>query len=316
MSGEQPGLLMARLGEPTAAAPVRLAAVADPHVATRAEGTSKLFEHTLGHFEAAIADIADRDVDAVVSPGDLTKDGEPWNADAVEGALEALDAPFYAVPGNHDVPKTGDEHDAVAVDTFADRFGPGAYPFRERVGDLDVLGLNSSGTADRLTETHDGRVDADQREWLASALEDTEDALVLVHHNLPPVSDQIRRHRDRVAEEMAIPPTMADPEPLVDVLAEGGASLVLTGHLHLPLTGVDRGVREVAAPTTCSYPQSYLLLDVTPSGTDVRLVPVADTDGLETAHDRRVGDSTTARGLTSIGAARVASMPLATEGRE
>ena len=33
-------------------------------------------------------------------------------------------------------------------------------------------------------------------------------------------------------------------------------------------------------------------------------------DGFELAHDRRARDSLTARGLTSIGAARVASLPL------
>lgn len=313
MIDDTPGLLMARLDTPTASKSVRLAAVADPHVSTRAEGTSKLFEHTLDHFEAAIDDIASRDVDAVVSPGDLTKDGEEWNATAVEGALESLDAPFYAVPGNHDVPKVGDEHDTLSVDTFADRFGTGTYPFHVQVGELDVLGLNSSGDTNRLPETHDGHVDADQRAWLAATLEDVDDPLVLVHHNFESVTDQLRRHRDRVSEEMAIPPTMRDTDAFVDVLAEGGASLVLTGHFHLPLTGVDGGVREIAVPTTCSFPQSYLLLDIGPAGTTVRLVPVVGQDGLGLAHDRRTRDSTTARGLTSIGAARLASMPLVDE---
>ncbi|WP_135666070.1 metallophosphoesterase family protein [Halorhabdus rudnickae] len=310
MNDGNPGTLLARLDRPTAAAPVRLAAIADPHVSTRADGTSKLFEHTLDHFVTAIEDIEQRDVDAVVSPGDLTKDGETWNADAVEDALDALDVPIYAVPGNHDVPKEGDDHDAIPVAAFADRFGPGGYPFRHQVGELDVLGLNSAGTADRLAETHDGHVDADQREWLARKLQQTDDSLVVVHHNLPSVTEQLRRHRDRVLEDMAIPPTMREPEAFVDVLADGDAALVLTGHLHLPLTGVDRGVREIATPTTCSFPQSYLLLDITPEGTEIRLVPVADVVGLELAHDRRARDSTTARGLTSMGAARLASMPL------
>jgi len=308
--GEKPGTLMARLDRPSAPEPVRLAAIADPHVSTRAEGTSKLFEHSLDHFTAAIEDIASRDVDAVLSPGDLTKDGEPWNADAVADALDALDVPVYAVPGNHDVPKDGDDHDAIAVPDFADRFGPGSYPFHEEMGGLDVLGLNSAGSADHLFDTHDGHVDADQREWLAGKLRRTDDPLVVVHHNLASVTDQLRRHRDRVVDDMAIPPTMRETEAFVDVLADGDAALVLTGHFHLPLTGVDHGVREIATPTTCSFPQSYLLLDVTPGGTDVRLVPVADVDGLELAHDRRARDSTTARGLTSMGAARLASMPL------
>lgn len=313
MNADGPGTLMARLDRPSAPEPVRLAAIADPHVSTRADGTSKLFEHTFDHFAAAIDDIASRDVDAVISPGDLTKDGEGWNVEAVENALDGLDVPVYAVPGNHDVPKDGDDHDAISVADFAARFGPGDYPFHERVGGLDVLGLNSAGTADRLADTHDGHVDADQREWLTERLEATENPLVLIHHNLGSVTDQLRRHRDRVRDDMAIPPTMRETDALVDILADGGASLVLTGHFHLPLTGVDHGVREIATPTTCSFPQSYLLLDVGPAGTDVRLVPVADQDGLELAHDRRASDSPTARGLTSIGAARVASMPLVVE---
>ncbi|MFW5919880.1 MAG: metallophosphoesterase family protein [Halanaeroarchaeum sp.] len=313
--GAKPGTLMARLDRPSVPEPVRLAAIADPHVSTRAEGTSKLFERSLDHFTAAIEDIASRDVDAVLSPGDLTKDGEAWNVDAVTAALEALDVPVYAVPGNHDVPKDGDDHDAIAVPEFAERFGPGSYPFHEAVGELDVLGLNSAGTAERLVDTHDGHVDADQREWLAGKLQRLDDPVVVVHHNLASVTEQLRRHRDRVLEDMAIPPTMRETEVFVDVLADGDAALVLTGHFHLPLTGVDRGVREIATPTTCSFPQSYLLLEVGSAGTDVRLVPVADVDGLELAHDRRARDSSTARGLTSIGAARVASMPLVVEDR-
>jgi 3',5'-cyclic AMP phosphodiesterase CpdA len=307
-----PGMRFASLDAPTASTLRRVAVVADPHVSTRESGTSKLFEQTLTHFETAIESIASHDVDAVLSPGDLTKDGEPWNVEAVENVIQTLDVPFYAVPGNHDVPKSDDDHDTVGVTAFANRFGTGSYPFHTSVGNVDIFGVNSSGTTNRLTDTHDGHVDADQREWLASKLANSETSIVLVHHNLDAVTAQLRRHRDRVAEEMAIPPTMRESDTFIDTLA-GNTSLVLTGHFHLPLTGVDAGVREIAAPTTCSFPQAYLLLDITPSGTAVRLVPIADTDGLELAHNRRVRDSETARGLTSIGAARLASLPLVDE---
>ena len=313
MTADKPGRLMVQTAALTAPEPVRLAVVADPHVGTRATGSSKLFAHSLEHFTAAVADITTRDVDAVLSPGDLTKDGEDWNVEAVETAIADLDVPFLAVPGNHDVPKTGDEHDVMGVDEFADRFGPGSYPFHEQIRELDVLGLNSAGTTDRLSETHDGRVDTEQLDWLRSKLATTEHPLVLVHHNLESVTAQIEAHRDNVVGEMAIPPTMREPDRFIETLARGHNPLVVTGHLHLPLTGVDQGVREIAAPTTCSFPQSYLLFVITPSGTEVRLVPVTDMDGLELAHDRRARDSLTARGLTSIGAARVASLPLAVD---
>jgi hypothetical protein len=112
---------------------------------------------------------------------------------------------------------------------------------------------------------------------------------------------------------MFLPPTMREPDPLAETLSDGGAALVLTGHYHLPATGLFRDVREIATPTTCSFPQSYLLCETTPEGTTVRFVPVADEAGLGMAHARRTADSVTARGLTAIAASRVASFPLVDE---
>jgi Icc protein len=311
MSDESAGPLMARLDAP-AAEHTRFAVVADPHVGVRATGTSKLFEHTREHFENALADIATRNVDAVLSPGDLTKDGEPWNYDAVDETLAGLDVPFYAVPGNHDVPKKRDEHDSPDASWFAKKYGPGELPYHVELGGLDLIGLNSSGTSKRLYESHDGQVTAESLEWLAETLDTAENPLILVHHNFPPVSDQIEAHRE-VEPEMGLPPVMRDPEPFADVLAAGGAELVFTGHYHLPATGEYRGVRELAAPTTCSFPQSYLLCETSPEGTTVRLVPVTDETGLELGHAERSQDSVTSGGLTAIAAARLASFPLVYE---
>jgi len=311
--GTHPGSLMARLEAPSTDTRTRLAVIADPHVATRAEGTSKLFEHTLEHFERAVRDADARDVDAVLSPGDLTKDGEPWNYDAVDDALAELSAPFYAVPGNHDVPKKRDEHETMPVSGFAERYAGGELPFRARVGGVDLLGLNSAGTRERLYNTHEGAVPPNQLDWLARELADSEAPLVLTHFNLPAVSDQIPHHRDTVEPEMAIPPVSRDTDALLEALSAGTDPLVLTGHLHLPATGVSEGVREVMAPTTCSFPQSYLLVEVAPEGTTIRLVPVTDRSGMAYGHRARSGDSVTARGLTAIAAARLATFPLVDE---
>ncbi|WP_313691609.1 metallophosphoesterase family protein [Halorarum halobium] len=308
---ESAGSLLARLDAP-AGEHTRFAVLADAHVSTREEGTSKLFDHTLAHLEAAVADINERDVDVVLSPGDLTKDGEPWNYDAVDGALDALEAPFFAVPGNHDVPKAGDEHDTPPVSRFAERYGPGRLPFHVEVGGLDVVGVNSAGTADRLFERHEGRVDEETNAWLAETLADADTPVVLSHHNLPPVDDQIAAHRE-IEPEMVEIPGMLDADPFAEALAAGGTDLLLTGHYHLPATGRYDGVREIATPATCSFPQSYLLCETTPAGTEIRLVPVADEVGLETGHHGRAGDSATSRGLTAIAAARLASFPLVSE---
>jgi 3',5'-cyclic AMP phosphodiesterase CpdA len=310
-SDEAAGSVLARLNNP-AGEHTRFAVIADPHVSTRSEGTSKLFEQTEEHFEAAIEDINKREVDAVLSPGDLTKDGEPWNYDAVDKAVSRLDAPFLAVPGNHDVPKSRDEHNTADISWFAKQYGPGTLPFHTTIGGMDVVGVNSAGTRNRLFESHDGRVTDEDRAWLRETLTDAGPSIVLVHHNFPPVSDQISAHRE-AEPEMHLPPVMRDPKPFADALAEGGADLVFTGHYHLPATGRYAGVREIAAPTTCSFPQAYLLCETTPNGTVVRFIPIGDEQSLGEAHAQRTNESTTSRGLTAIAAARVASLPLVDE---
>jgi 3',5'-cyclic AMP phosphodiesterase CpdA len=308
-----PGTVMARLARPRTERPTRLALIADPHVSTRAAGTSKLFDRTVRHLRAAVEDIATRDADAVLSAGDLTKDGEPWNYEAVDAVLDALEAPFFSVPGNHDVPKADDDHDPLPVADFAERYATGEFPFVERVGGVDLIGLNSAGSADRLADDHGGRIPEAHLDWLAETLASVENPVVLVHHNLPAVADQVREHRDAVAPSMAIPPTLHDTDRLVETLAAGDAPLLLTGHLHMPATGELSGVREVMAPTTCSFPQGYLLLDVDESGTTIRFVPVAGRDGLRDAFHVRTADSVTSAGLTAMAATRLAGFPLVDE---
>lgn len=307
---------MASLARPRTEEPTRLAVIADPHLSTREAGTSKLFEHTESHVRAALSDAAARDPDAVVCVGDITKDGERWNFDRFDELLaeHGPEAPFYAVPGNHDVPKNHDDHDNLPVSAFAERYAPGdGFPFHTRVGGVDLLGLNSAGDESFLTDSHEGLVREDSVAWLRETLPATETPVVLTHFNLPGMFEQIRRHRELAEPDMFVPPELRNPEPFVDALADNDAPLVLTGHLHMPSTTTAKGVREVMVPTTCSFPQSYLLVDVGPEGTEIRLVPCADFEGTVVGHRERSGDSVTGRGLTSMAAARLAQFPLVEE---
>lgn len=308
-----PGNLMARLRRPRSDQSTRIAVVADPHVSTREEGTSKLFEHTGAHLEAAVADINRRDADLTLCVGDITKDGERWNYDAADDILAALETPFRSIPGNHDVPKDRDDHDPFSLDEFVERYTPGSLPFHERVGGVDLVGLNSAGGDDWFTDTHDGLVTEDQLDWLDETLPGLETPLVAVHHNLPTMAAQLERHQEANEPEMAVPPVLRNPEEFIDVLARHDAPLVLTGHLHMPATAEMNGVREIMAPTTCSFPQAYLLVDVGPEGTTVRMVPIADHEGLMLGHRERHADSPTARGLTNMAAIRLAQFPLVDE---
>ena len=313
--GPAGGSLLARLRRPRADERTRLAVLADPHLSTGAEGSSKLFEHTEAHLANAVADVRRRDVAALACVGDLTKDGEPWNFDRFDELLADLPVPFYAVPGNHDVPKTGDDHEPTPVSTFAERYAPPGqeFPFHVRVGGIDLLGVNTAGDRSVLHDSHEGLVTDDQLDALAGMLEGAETPVVLAHHNLPAMAAQLREHRDRAEPDMFVPPELRSPEPLVDLLVERDVPLLFTGHLHLPSAASEGTVREIMAPTTCSFPQGYLLVDVGPAGTDVWFVPVADFDGTVRGYRERSTDSVTARGLTGMAAVRLAQFPLVEE---
>ena len=310
-TGATGGAVMARLDRPRADEVTRLGVFADPHLSTRETGTSKLFERTETHLAATVRDADERDLDALVSAGDLTKDGEPWNYERVDEILSETALPTYAVPGNHDVPKEYDDHETPSVEWFADSYAPdGEYPFHERIGGVDLIGINTSGTASWLADTHEGAVREETIAWLDETLADAETPVVVAHHNLPAMAEQVHEFRDIAEPDMFVPPELRDPEPFVDVLARNDAPLVVTGHLHMPSAVTQRGVREIMAPTTCSFPQAYLLLEIGPDGTEVRMVPVADYEGTAVGYRERGTDSVTARGLTGMAATRLAQFPL------
>lgn len=314
-AGLPSGSVMARLDRPRTDDRTRLAVIADPHLSTEESGTSKLFEYTEAHVANAVADIADRDVDAMVCAGDITKDGEPWNFDRFDELVADLDVPFYSIPGNHDVPKEGYDHENLPMAEFAERYTPDGQgvPFHVRVGGIDLIGLNTAGTEEWLYDSHAGTVPQEQLDWLEETLPETETPVVLAHHNLPAMSDQVHDHRDLAEPDMFVPPEMDDPEPFAETLARHDAPLLLTGHLHMPSAALHDGVRELMMPTTCSFPQGYCLVDVGPEGTEVRFVPVTDFEGMTVGHRERSTDSVTARGLTSMAAVRLAQFPLVEE---
>ena len=330
--------VMARLAAPTTRYPTRLAVVSDPHVSTRASGSAKQFDRTESFLEATLNDINSRDVDAVVSTGDLTKDGAPWDFERVDELLAELSAPFFAVPGNHDVPKTFDDHPSASLGRFVDRYTPGSLPYDTRIGGVDLFGLDSAWTPDGdLCESHDGRITAAQLGWLKSRVAAADCPVVLTHHNLPPTASDLAAYGSATGVDMSGVPVMRNGEQVVEGLETAGVPLVLTGHIHLPgvaRTGnaeastaaqstpaatTDGGITstpkltEITAPATCTFPQAYLLVDIDSRGTTVRYVPIATpTEAIESYRARNTGTEID-RGQAVLGSIRTAQFPLIEE---
>jgi len=297
---------LAHFSRPRTTIETTLAVVSDPHVSTEKEGTWKAYHRTEARLRAALADADARGVDGVVLAGDLTEDGRPADVERVAELLGALDAPFVAVPGNHDVPKAFKDHETPPVAAFESRFTPGGLPFRARLGGVDVLGLDSATAPDgALESTHDGAISAGQREWLDGALAEAEAPLVVSHHNLPGLDAQVG------ADGYAPHPPVGDAAALADVLAGRGA-LHASGHVHLP-AAMSGDLRGLICPPLSSFPQAYALVEVRPAGTTVRQVPVADEAGVAEARELARSHSARSADVCEMVEARLAELPLVDE---
>jgi 3',5'-cyclic AMP phosphodiesterase CpdA len=306
---------MARLAEPTTETPTSLAVVADPHLSTRATGTDRQYDRTESFVRAAFTDIDRRDIKLTVSVGDLTKDGAPWDVDRFEALVESLSTPFRSVPGNHDVPKDGDDHEVVSPGAFAERFVPGGVPFHECVGGVDLLGLNTASAPDgRLSDAVEGYVSEDQLDWLAESLDNAEAPVVVGHHNLPDFAGQFAAYEATVGDDSGGPLPVQNADRLVEACEAGGAGLYLSGHYHTPGVGREGTLVELAAPSLCQFPQGYLVVDVDSRGTTVRYVPIGGPEDGRTAYAARAaGDGVNSK--TAVASVNLSQFPLVEEWR-
>ena len=281
MSGSNTaGPVFARLSRPTSRTPTRVAVVSDSHVTPTGTGTWKVYHRTENRLRTAVSTISDLDVDAAIFCGDLTRDGRPDEYAAFDDILSDLTVPWVSVPGNHDVPKQWDDYDAPTPEAFADRYATGSFPFTFTVGGIDIVGLDSaSGGSDvGLYDTHEGVVPETHRQQLDDHLADATTPLVVLHHNI----FHPRRHTGQFPEGDFY--QLRNADALVETLAAHDVPLALSGHIHWPATTVRDGVREVIAPATCSFPQSFFLVDIDRTGTVIRLVPLAGPTGTAEAY--------------------------------
>jgi Icc protein len=304
------GPVLARFARPTGPR-TTLAVVTDPHVTAQAKGTWKVFHRTEARLRAAIREANRLDVDGVVFLGDLTKDGAPEEFDRIDDLLSELDVPFVAVPGNHDVQKANTP-ETPSIEAFEAAYTPGSLPFCERIGGVDLIGLNSASMPDgSLSETHAGAISTDQLAWLDSILTEADNPVVTLHHTVSGASNFTEELGDE--EHYRI----RNPTALVDILAAHEVELVLSGHVHWPVVSRLKSTYELTAPAACSFPQASLLVSVEPRGTMVSMVPLTDRAGYMEAYRH----ASRAEGRGQIMTERVedgffASFPLVNEGEQ
>jgi 3',5'-cyclic AMP phosphodiesterase CpdA len=245
----------------------RFAVMSDLHYYDTSLGTSgeafeevlgsdrKLLQDTADLLDLAIDDVLASGVDFVLVPGDLTKDGEVVNHDAVSAALARLreaGVEVYVVPGNHDAnnPEAfefrGAEKipvPAVSQEEFAEVYRDFGYGdaimaeetslsyVAEPVEGLWLLALDSTRSEENEPggeEVTGGAFTQAQVGWIEQVLQEArvEGATVIgmMHHGVVEHWDgQAKLHPEYLVEDY----------PWVgELLASYGVRAVFTGHYH------------------------------------------------------------------------------------
>lgn len=265
--------LLARFAAPVASTPTRLAVLSDLHLSPDGQGTWRVSHQTADRLRATVESLnQEQDLDGVFFLGDLVQSGTHEEYEAFDRIIEGLEVPFFAIPGNHDL--IG--NDSLPLSEFERRYTPGELPYRKRIGGIDLLALNSNrSTRESVADSFIGRLEPETLEWLSDQLATAEQPLVAVHHNLPGTRS-ILFDSDDSLPVAASSPGFENADELVEVLNDGGAPLVLTGHVHFPAVARMGAVREFTLPSLGPYPNVYTVLDIDERGTTATMHSVVN----------------------------------------
>lgn len=198
--------------------------VSDLHVGGHDEGREPVEEAVRGL-------VGELEPELVVASGDLTHRNRREEHARAAAFLRSLGPPVLAVPGNHDLPMLPPGRLVRPFARFTEVWGPPEQVHRS--DRLCVVGLNSArGWLYQEGAVRTGQLDRVRRE-LAAAAAGSLRVVVLHHHLCSAPWRTAKRPVFRRAHVLA-------------VLAEAGADLVLSGHVHQSSVFA-RGEFEVAA---------------------------------------------------------------------
>jgi 3',5'-cyclic AMP phosphodiesterase CpdA len=188
--------------------PLRLLQVSDLHTGRNEEPEIEAELHRI---------VAQLDPEVVVATGDLTHRNRADEHERARAFLRSLGPPLVVIPGNHDIPALPPQRLARTFAAYSRVWGETEPSYRSPR--LVVLGLNSV----RAWRYQRGSLRRGQLERVARELAGAPPGalrVVALHHHL---SDAPWRDSKR---------TIPRRSPTLAALAEAGAELVLSGHIH------------------------------------------------------------------------------------
>lgn len=238
---------------------------------------------------ALIAAVEAENPQAILVPGDLTKDGERSSHDIIAAYLRRMQAGgrrVFVVPGNHDIENGGAARYANDVVTpvptisaaeFVGIYGDMGYDaalvrdpaslsyVAEIVPGLWLLALDSCVYGNEPgSGTTAGRLTDPTKTWVAAQLSLAESqgsrVIAMMHHGLV---------EHFANQAVAFPEYLvADRDAVAALLSNGGVGAIFTGHFHandvtkgLP-SGAAKSIYDIETGSTVTYPSPYRIVDV------------------------------------------------------
>ena len=175
--------------------------------------------------QAAAAFAHDRNPDLVIITGDLTLNGLPKEFEAAAAWLKRLPSPLIVTPGNHDTPYWNLL--LRALTPFA--------RYRRYIGPSESMEFDSPAVAARTINTARGAQPRPDWSKGAISLEQCRLTVCDLAAGSPGALKVVACHHPLV-EALDTPVTggVHRGDEAAQVLARGGADLILTGHVHNP----------------------------------------------------------------------------------
>lgn len=200
-----------------------------------------------GHHDTAVADALAADIiaaapDLVVVSGDFTQVGTEREFIAARAFLDALQLPFFAVPGNHDVPA----HNLLRrllnpYGAYRRHISPDLEPLLELDG-VVIAGIRTSRRARAELNWAHGSISRGQLRRLETRLAGTDPEalrIVVAHHPLMQPEGDVQKPMRLVRRA----------DLALGTFARLGVRLVLSGHFHLSYTRSHGQIPAEAAPS-------------------------------------------------------------------
>ena len=253
---------------------------------------SRMFDLSHKIMQSMVNTILDEHPDAILIPGDLTKQGEKLSHIAMATYLKQVtDAGIkvFVIPGNHDVNNkqaVGYDGDntyttpTVSSSEFADLYKDMGYAVAierdnnslsyvaEPVPGLRLIAVDDSRCTarDNNTNLSANGLSTDTRTWICnqmdSARQHNKQVLVMMHHNIiEHIDDQ-----DLLTSDALV----AQAQEIRNEMVQHGAHIVLTGHMHVSNITTWRNdaltdsIVEISTGSAIAYPCHYRIIELSP----------------------------------------------------